>query len=185
MKRIGEHLSRLAEIALLVKKGEHIQQFAAICHRKSGDGTTEVLLITTRETRRWSLPKGWAIKGLKPHEVAAREAWEEAGVVGKAKKKAYGRFTYVKTLKSGKNVAAFVQVHLVSVSRMDDHYPEVGQRVLSWMSPLEASGLVDEPELKHLLGSLHRQLRKTSSAQEREGMPSAPLGMLQALGSGS
>lgn len=185
MSKIGEHLSRLAELALLVKTGEHIQQFAAICHRRSPDGGTEVLLITTRETRRWSVPKGWAIKGLRPHEVAAREAWEEAGVVGKAKKKPFGRFTYVKTLKSGKNVAAFVQVHLVSVSRMDGHFPEAGQRLLSWVSPLEASRLVDEPELKHLLVDLHRRRTRSTVAPQRGDLPPVPPGALQSLGSGS
>lgn len=175
MKRIGEHLSRLAEIALLVKEGEHIQQFAAICHRKSALGAVEVLLITTRETRRWSLPKGWSIKGLKPHEVAAREAWEEAGVVGKAKKKPIGRFTYVKTLKSGRNVAAFVQVHLVSVSRMDEDFPEAGQRVLSWVTPLEASRLVHEPELKHLLAALHRQSNEPAEGHKLGDKLAGPL----------
>jgi 8-oxo-dGTP pyrophosphatase MutT (NUDIX family) len=161
MQRIGEHLSKLAELALLMK-GEHIQQFAAICHRKDADGAIEVLLITTRETRRWSLPKGWAIKGLKPHEVAQREAWEEAGVVGKAKKKPFGRFTYVKTLKTGRKVASFVQVHLVAVDRMDDAFPEHGQRELSWLPPLEAALLVQEPELKHLLAGLDARVRKAA-----------------------
>jgi 8-oxo-dGTP pyrophosphatase MutT (NUDIX family) len=162
MQRIGHHLSKLAELALLMKEGEHIQQFAAICHRQGVDGSTEVLLITTRQTRRWSLPKGWAIKGLKPHEVALREAWEEAGVVGKVKKKPFGRFTYVKTLKSGRKIASFVQAHLVSVERMDIEYPERGQRDFSWVSPLEAAALVQEPELKHLLAGLDVRVRKVA-----------------------
>lgn len=162
MQRIGDHLSKLAELALLMKDGEHIQQFAAICHRKSAEGAIEVLLITTRETRRWSLPKGWAIKGLKPHEVAQREAWEEAGVVGKAKKKPFGRFTYVKTLKSGRKVASFVQVHLVGVERVEDAFPERGQREFAWRSPLEAATLVQEPELKHLLAGLDTRVRKAA-----------------------
>lgn len=153
MQRIGDHLSKLSELARLMRDGEHIEQFAAICRRK-GENGPEILLITTRETRRWSLPKGWDIKGLKPHQVACREAWEEAGVVGKARKKPFGRFTYVKTLKSGRKVASFVQVHVVEVERMDDAFPEQGQRELAWFSPLEASALVDEPELKGMLASL-------------------------------
>jgi 8-oxo-dGTP pyrophosphatase MutT (NUDIX family) len=162
MQRIGTHLSRLAELALLMKDGEHIEQFAAICCRERPDGSPEVLLITTRETRRWSVPKGWDIKGLKAHEVAEREAWEEAGIVGKAKKKPLGRFTYVKKLKSGRKVASFVQVHVVKVERVDVKFPERGQREFAWLAPCEAASLVEEPELKHLIGSLAASGRRAA-----------------------
>jgi 8-oxo-dGTP pyrophosphatase MutT (NUDIX family) len=154
MQKIGNHLSSLAELASLMKEGKHIEQFAAICHRERADGTPEVLLITTRETGRWTVPKGWAIKGLKAHEVAEREAWEEAGVVGNAKKKPFGRFTYVKTLKSGRKVASFVQVHLLRVDSVEESFPELGQRERVWVSPTEAAAMVPEPELKHLISSL-------------------------------
>jgi 8-oxo-dGTP pyrophosphatase MutT (NUDIX family) len=154
MQKIGTHLSSLAELASLMKDGKHIEQFAAICHRERADGTTEVLLITTRETGRWTIPKGWDIKGLKAHEVAEREAWEEAGVVGKARKKLFGRFTYVKTLKSGRKVASFVQVYLVRVGSVEESFPELGQRERVWVTPTEAAAMVPEPELKHLLSSL-------------------------------
>lgn len=160
MQRIQSHLSKLAELPLLMKEGEHIRQLGAICRRAAEDGSTEVLLITTRETRRWSIPKGWTIKGLKPHETAEREAWEEAGVVGKAKKKALGCFSYVKMLKSGRKVASIVQVHLVDTSGMDSNYPEKGQRDLEWLSPFEAASRVAEPELKQLLRSLHLGSKK-------------------------
>ncbi len=154
MQKIGTHLSNLAELASLLKEGKHIEQFAAICHRERADGSPEVLLITTRETGRWTVPKGWAIKGLKAHEVAEREAWEEAGAVGKAKKKPFGRFTYVKTLKSGRKVASFVQVHLVRVESIEESFPELGQRERVWVTPTEAATMVPEPELKHLLSSM-------------------------------
>jgi NUDIX domain. len=151
---IGNHLSNLAELGSLLKEGRHIEQVGAICKRERTAGEPEVLLITTRETRRWTVPKGWPIKGLKAHKVAEREAWEEAGVVGKAKKKPYGRFTYVKTLKSGERVASFVQVHLVRVADMEDDFPELGERERVWVSPSEAARMVPEPELKLLLSSL-------------------------------
>lgn len=154
MQKIGTHLSSLSELASLMKDGKHIEQFAAICHRERADGSTEVLLITTRETGRWTVPKGWAIKGLKAHEVAERESWEEAGVLGKAKKKPFGRFTYVKTLKAGRKVASFVQVHLVRVDTVEESFPELGQRERVWVTPAEAAAMVPEPELKHLLNSL-------------------------------
>ena len=57
-------------------------QYAAVPYRRRGDGTIEVMLVTSRETKRWVVPKGWPIRGAKPHTSAAREAMEEAGVLG-------------------------------------------------------------------------------------------------------
>ena len=59
-----------------------LTQYGVIPVREAADGRVEVLLITSRETRRWVVPKGWPIKGLKPHASAAREAFEEAGLIG-------------------------------------------------------------------------------------------------------
>src|SRR5271156_4832943 len=58
-------------------------QYAALPYRVSARARTEIMLITSRETRRWIIPKGWPQKGRAPHRSAAREAFEEAGVVGK------------------------------------------------------------------------------------------------------
>lgn len=41
-----------------------------------------MLLVTSRKRRRWILPKGKVAAGMLPHRSAAREAMEEAGVVG-------------------------------------------------------------------------------------------------------
>ena len=76
---------------------ERRTQFAALCWR-STRGRTEVLLVTSRETGRWVIPKGWPIAGLSPAEAAAREAWEEAGAKGKMAEQALGFFTYDKVL---------------------------------------------------------------------------------------
>jgi 8-oxo-dGTP pyrophosphatase MutT (NUDIX family) len=57
----------------------------------------EILIVTTRQSRRWIVPKGWPIKRLTPSKSAAREAFEEAGVRGKVGARAIGNFTYIKT----------------------------------------------------------------------------------------
>ncbi len=88
----------------------------------------------------------------KPHEVAAQEAWEEAGVTGKVRKKPVGYYMYVKKVRVGEDVPSLVQVHLLMVTKLDDDYPESGQRKLRWFSPEEAAAAVDEPELATLLG---------------------------------
>jgi 8-oxo-dGTP pyrophosphatase MutT (NUDIX family) len=119
----------------------------------------EVLVITTRETKRWTIPKGWSIKGLAPHQAAEREAWEEAGIKGKAKKKPFGHFTCVKTLADGHKVPSVVQVHLLETRLTRSHFPERGQRDVVWLPASEAALVVDEPKLKGLLGKF---LRRTS-----------------------
>ncbi|WCK80119.1 NUDIX hydrolase [Agrobacterium fabrum] len=96
----------------------------------------------------------------KTHEVAAREAWEEAGVTGKVKKKPLGYYTYVKKVRVGEHVPSLVQVHLLRVTKLDDDYPESGQRKTSWFSPEEAAAVVDEPELAALLRSTRQFIRK-------------------------
>src|SRR6185295_17513160 len=77
-------------------------QLAALPWRRGLDGALEVLLITSRESRRWVMPKGWPIKGLKASAAAAREAFEEAGLVGETSKKKVGVYSYDKRLRSGR-----------------------------------------------------------------------------------
>ena len=59
-------------------------QFAALPWRRRADAGIEVLLITSRETRRWVIPKGWPIKGKSSAKSAAREAFEEADQKGES-----------------------------------------------------------------------------------------------------
>ncbi|WP_455273922.1 NUDIX hydrolase [Rhizobium herbae] len=134
-------------------------QFAALCYRWRRDRRTfEVLLVTSRESGRWIIPKGWPIPGKKPQEVAAIEAFEEAGVRGKAKKKPFGYFTYLKMLDNGERTPCCVQVHLLHVDEILDVFHEKGERISEWVSCVEAARRVREPELKGLFLSLQRTL---------------------------
>ncbi|WP_259668775.1 MULTISPECIES: NUDIX hydrolase [unclassified Rhizobium] len=108
MKKVRIQLNRLADHTKTILEGGSAQQYGALCFRPiAGDGV-EVRLITTRETRRW-IPKGWPTEGLAPHEVAEREAWEEAGVKGRAKNRIFGHFGYTKSLADGQQVPAFLR----------------------------------------------------------------------------
>jgi len=91
------------------------------------------------------------MEGKLPHQVAEREAWEEAGVKGKARKKSFGYYTYLKSLDTGDTVPSVVQVHLLEVTGLDERFPERGLRQRQWFSPNEAAARVREPELKSLL----------------------------------
>ncbi|MDA4843952.1 NUDIX hydrolase [Hoeflea poritis] len=126
------------------------QQFAALCHRARGK-KIEILLITSRGTGRWILPKGWAIKSLSKAATAAQEAREEAGVIGEIRKKPVGSYEYCKLLDSGLSLQCDVEVYPLEVDRLEDDYLEKDQRERHWFSQKKAATLVDEPELRSLI----------------------------------
>ena len=125
-------------------------QYAALPWRRAGDGV-EVLLITSRETRRWVIPKGWPMKDREAAEAAAQEAFEEAGVVGRATHKALGVYHYDKRLRSGRMQHVRVMVFELEVAEERDIWPEMVERDRRWTTPAEAAGMVDEPDLQALL----------------------------------
>ncbi|MDZ4376239.1 MAG: NUDIX hydrolase [Phenylobacterium sp.] len=128
-------------------------QYAALPWRKADDGSVQVLLITSRESRRWVIPKGWPMKDKSPETAAAQEAYEEAGVIGTTKRKPLGVFHYDKRLRSGRLQHVRVMVFALEVRELRDIWPEMAERDRLWGSPAEVSGLVDEPELRVLLAN--------------------------------
>ena len=125
-------------------------QFAALCWRMHGE-RPEVLLITSRDTGRWIVPKGWPMDGRTPAEAAAREAWEEAGVEGRVDADAVGCYSYDKALRRAAALPCVVQVFPLRVDRLVDDYPERRQRRRKWFSAVKAARKVDEPELRELI----------------------------------
>ena len=141
------------------------QQFAAICHRtKKTTGDLEVLLITSRDTGRWVIPKGWHMPGKQPHAIAEREAFEEAGIKGKATPEPIGFYTYMKKMRGGHKVATRVQVHALDGKGAAKEFPEKGVRRLEWVSCDEAAARVEEPELKSLLADFAKMSQSAAPA---------------------
>jgi 8-oxo-dGTP pyrophosphatase MutT (NUDIX family) len=128
-------------------------QFAALPWRRDAAGEVEVMLITSRETRRWVIPKGWPIKGKTSRKSAAQEAFEEAGIRGKISKRPIGAYAYDKRLKNGRLQHVRVAVFGLQVESEAAAYPELGQREKAWLSLVEAARLVEEPELMVLLAT--------------------------------
>jgi len=128
-------------------------QVAALCTRQGAEGT-EVLLITSRGTGRWILPKGWPMPGRSLAEAAAQEAWEEAGIRGRPEPEALGRYEAQKTTDGGLELPCMVEVFRIAVEAVTDSFPEAGQRRRRWLAPSLAAGLVQEPGLRALLGRL-------------------------------
>jgi 8-oxo-dGTP pyrophosphatase MutT (NUDIX family) len=114
------------------------------------------MLVTSRETQRWIIPKGWPQKGKAPHHSAAREAFEEAGVVGAVGRRSVGSFPYEKRLKNGGVVVCEVHVFPLKVTRQSKQWPEKGQRDVKWLSAKEAAKTVQEPMLSEIIGRLRR-----------------------------
>jgi len=158
-KKPAAFLSELAPFTGTLFKERMREQFAALCYRVRAEGSIfEVLLVTSRDSGRWIIPKGWPMAGKKPHEVAAIEAFEEAGVRGKARKKPLGYFTYLKMLDNGQRAPCCVQVHLLDVKESCDVFREKGQRLSEWVSCVEAARRVREPELKGIFLSMQRAM---------------------------
>ena len=139
-------------------------QVAALCWRRR-KGELQVLLITSRDTGRWVIPKGWPIAGLSTAAAAAREAWEEAGVEGKVQDTPLGAFGYDKVARLSVTVRCTVAVHALRVQTLKDRFPEAGQRRRVWFKSSEAADLVAEPQLQHLL----RTISQTPGLLSRPG----------------
>lgn len=135
-------------------------QFAALPWRVADGDQVEVLLMTSRETRRWVIAKGWPIKGLAPNMTASREAYEEAGVEGYVAMTPIGVYAYDKRKPSGRLQAVQVEVYPLQVSVEHADWPEQFQRDKLWLSPQEAAMRVDEPGLKALLADFQPLTRR-------------------------
>jgi 8-oxo-dGTP pyrophosphatase MutT (NUDIX family) len=135
-------------------------QFAALPFQIASDGL-RVLLVTSRETRRWVIPKGWPIRGLKPRQVAVREAFEEAGLVGRiAGKHSIGSYHYSKRLKERREMLCHVKVFLLSVEHQVDEWPEREQREWCWVDPIKAAQMVEEGGLAEIIRGAFSLIRR-------------------------
>jgi 8-oxo-dGTP pyrophosphatase MutT (NUDIX family) len=113
------------------------------------------MLITSRDTRRWVIPKGWPKKGKSPQYSAAREAFEEAGVVGAVAKRTIGSFSYEKRMRNGGVVVC--EVFPLEVTRQNKQWPEKQERVVKWLSASQAAEKVKEPMLGEIIRRLARK----------------------------
>lgn len=135
------------------KPGTTLHQIGALPVRRDGNGALRVLLVTSRETKRWIIPKGWPMKNKKDHEAAAQEAREEAGVEGTVTKTPIGSYLYWKRRETHFDLCQ-VSVYLLTVERNLKKWREQAQRDVQWFEPAEAAHLVAEPGLASLIAGL-------------------------------
>jgi 8-oxo-dGTP pyrophosphatase MutT (NUDIX family) len=126
------------------------QQYGALPCRRAPDGSLQIALITSRDSGRWVIPKGWPISNLSPWESAAREALEEGGFVGEIAQESIGEYEYLKQT-SDAAVVCVVEVFPLVVRRQMANFEEKGQRRIGWFSPSDAAESVAEQELSALI----------------------------------
>ena len=129
-------------------------QYAALPYRRSSDSRTQIMLVTSRESGRWVIPKGWPQKRKSPRASAAREAREEAGVIGVIGRESIGSYSYKKRLKSGAVVACEVRVFPLKVKRQQKSWRERGEREIAWFSRSKAAKAVREQALGDIIRNL-------------------------------
>lgn len=137
----------------MLKDGKKLklkQQYAALPYRFI-DGAVEVLLVSSRDTGRWVIPKGWPKKRMSPHKLAMLEAYEEAGIRGWIAKQAIGHFHYVKRMGKRPDLDCRVDVFPMELKTELKDWPEAAERKRLWTKPKKAAELVDEPELAEIL----------------------------------
>ena len=148
------HIPKQQPISLKkARKTDLRAQFGALVFRVQND-KTQVLLITTRRTQSWTIPKGWPMSGKTPAEAAAQEAWEEGGVKGTTYDQPLGYFTYFRTIETkdgDRDVPVMVTVYPVEARKTNLVFPEAKQRSRKWLSPKKAATRVREPELAQIL----------------------------------
>ena len=135
-------------------------QVAALCFRIKGGSGLQILLVTSRGTRRWIPPKGWPIKGLTPDKAAAQEAFEEAGVKGKVHSVSLGRYGYLHDPDQPDHNPVEAYIFPLEVKKLADEFKEKGQRKVKWFSPKKAAMLVREPRLKKIIRNFDPKILK-------------------------
>ena len=137
---------------------------SGIIHYRLERDVLQVLLITTRKTGRWVIPKGNIGKGHNARQAAEREAYEEAGIRGDVAKESLGSYTYGKALKDGTSRPTVVKVFVMHVLKEAKVWPEMAERRSEWMEPIEAARRVHEAGLATLLLQLAEHSARSQNA---------------------
>ncbi len=149
-----------------------IRQIAALPYRIDGaasDVSIRVLLVTSRESRRWVIPKGNLASGIAPHEAAAMEAEEEAGVLGRICPTPLGSYRYRKRRGNGASLMVNVEVFPFAVTRELPSWKEDTQRERRWFSLPDAADAVVEEDLRDLIRSFSTS--EFNAAVKRASLP--------------
>jgi len=136
----------------IARRGDALGQVGALPYRRRPSGELEFLLLTSRQTHRFVIPKGWRMKGKADPQAAAMEAEQEAGVTGRVDPTPVGTYRYWKRLRNA-FVPVRVIVYALEVEAELADWKERRQRKRQWLTLDQAASLVDEPELVSLIAN--------------------------------
>lgn len=135
-------------------------QTGALPWRRNGTGGIEVLLVTGRNSKRWTIPKGWPMVRRSLAEAAAQEAFEEAGVRGAVDEAPLGRFDKSKNHRVLGRLEVSILVHSLAVETELEDWPERSQRARRWFAVGEAAGAVLPAGLGAIIARFHAQVSR-------------------------
>lgn len=133
---------------LMTRKINKVLNQSGVIPYRQKNGKIEILLITTRDRQGWVIPKGGIVNGMSPPASAAKEAWEEAGVIGQVDVNELGTYEY---RKQGKIYR--VKMYLLPVEMVSDIYPEASKRYRQWLDATQAIKIIKRDALKRILKS--------------------------------
>lgn len=146
-------------------------QAGALCWRMTAGGP-EILLITSRKAGRWGVPKGWSFRGRPLHRTAEREAWEEAGVIGRTENRMLGPIPATKRYRLAGEVQWQLTLFPLEVERLAEDWPERPQRQRRWFAVPDALRLVRPKSLRAILqsfaASLAAEQRQTGGSEQQD-----------------
>ena len=172
MKKTLNILNRIVSDVHLMFRRPVREQYGALCYRLKKK-RVEVLLITSRDTGRWVIPKGWPMDGKSASAAAAREAWEEAGVKGVVGNEPVGSYHYMKGLANGMKVDCRVRVFPLAVGDICKNFPEKDERRAEWVDCTEAASRVHEPGLKAILIAFEQKILGETAPTAKNGTTGA------------
>lgn len=144
-----------------------IQSGALPWRLKRSKKKPEVLLVTSRRSGRWMIPKGWPMPGKSLADSAAQEAFEEAGIKGRIDATPIGSFRHVKQHLLFGTIEVDIFVHPLAVERELGNWPEKGERNRKWFAIDEAAERVQSYELKLLIVEFAQILKEQRAAKQR------------------
>jgi len=135
------------------------------------NGELKILLITTRKSKRWILPKGIIEPKMSPEESAAAEAYEEAGIRGEIYSAQIGEYHYPKW-----GGTCNVKVFAMEITQIYENWPESNIRKRKWVSINETETLIDNPQLKSIIRELPSFIEYAKNqSRERLNNSNSPL----------
>jgi 8-oxo-dGTP pyrophosphatase MutT (NUDIX family) len=130
------------------------RQVAALPWRLADDGGLEILLVTSRTSKHWLLPKGWPIPGKSGLEAALQEAYEEAGIQAKGPDTPLGRYAFIKVLHDATELPCSMAVYAVGSIEELAEWPEKGQRERRWFAQADAVSIAFDFNLSLFLAAV-------------------------------